>query len=178
MLIAFPVPVPESLGRETVKRMLAQQGYVRLVGESDTRIEVIQDRLRLSPANRGRAVEAIEIALSKGHGRVLIYPLDADRQPADPSRFSADLHCPDCDIGYREPVPNLFSFNSPVGACETCRGFGRTIGIDWGLVVPERRQVADRRGHQADPVGQLLGGAGGPDGLRPPPRRPRGRALA
>ena len=51
--------------------------------------------------------------------------------------FSTGLHCPDCDIAYRDPLPNLFSFNSPVGACETCRGFGRTIGIDWGLVIPD-----------------------------------------
>ncbi len=57
VLIAFPVPVPESLGRAAVKQMLAQQGYVRLVGESESSIEVIQDRLRLSlgePRPRGR----------------------------------------------------------------------------------------------------------------------------
>ena len=52
-------------------------------------------------------------------------------------RFSTDLHCADCDIHYREPTPSLFSFNSPLGACETCRGFGRVIGIDYGLVVPD-----------------------------------------
>ena len=45
----------------------------------------------------------------------------------------------------REPTPSLFSFNSPVGACETCRGFGRTIGVDYGLVIPGREQVAARR---------------------------------
>ena len=47
-------------------------------------------------------------------------------------RFSSDLHCADCDIHYQEPVPSLFSFNSPLGACESCRGFGRIIGIDFG----------------------------------------------
>ena len=52
-------------------------------------------------------------------------------------RFSADLHCADCDIHYQEPTPSLFSFNSPLGACETCRGFGRVIGLDFGLVVPD-----------------------------------------
>ncbi|HET9699808.1 MAG TPA: excinuclease ABC subunit UvrA, partial [Burkholderiales bacterium] len=52
-------------------------------------------------------------------------------------RFSGDLHCADCDLHYREPVPSAFSFNSPVGACDTCRGFGRSIGIDYGLVVPD-----------------------------------------
>ena len=52
-------------------------------------------------------------------------------------RFSTDLHCADCDIHYRDPTPSLFSFNSPLGACETCRGFGRIIGIDYGLVIPD-----------------------------------------
>ena len=52
-------------------------------------------------------------------------------------RFSTDLHCADCDIHYRDPSPSLFSFNSPLGACETCRGFGRVIGIDYGLVIPD-----------------------------------------
>ncbi|MGH8691739.1 MAG: excinuclease ABC subunit UvrA, partial [Burkholderiales bacterium] len=51
-------------------------------------------------------------------------------------RYSSDLHCPDCDIHYSEPTPAMFSFNSPLGACETCRGFGRVIGVDFGLVVP------------------------------------------
>ena len=61
-----------------------------------------------------------------------------------PLRFSSDLHCPDCDIHYREPVPSMFSFNSPLGACETCRGFGRTMGIDYGLVIPdESKSLAD-----------------------------------
>jgi excinuclease ABC subunit A len=52
-------------------------------------------------------------------------------------RFSSDLHCAACDIHYQDPVPSLFSFNSPLGACDACRGFGRTIGIDFGLIVPD-----------------------------------------
>jgi excinuclease ABC subunit A len=55
---------------------------------------------------------------------------------AAPWRFSTALHCADCDIAYKEPSPSTFSFNSPIGACETCRGFGRTIGVDYGLVIP------------------------------------------
>jgi len=136
-LICFDVPVPEDLTPEQVKELLAQQGYIRTHSESAARIEVIQDRLRLDADNQGRAVEALEAALEHGHGRLRVYPLDAERNPGSPWRFSADLHCPDCDIHYREPQPALFSFNSPVGACETCRGFGRTIGIDWDLVVPD-----------------------------------------
>jgi excinuclease ABC subunit A len=135
--IAFGVPVPSSLDVEAVKGLLARQGYVRILGEDSTAIEVIQDRLRLIPDHRGRAIEALETALVRGHGRVRVYPLDAERQPGPPWRFSSDLHCADCDIAYSDPTPSRFSFNSPVGACPTCRGFGRTIGIDWSLVVPD-----------------------------------------
>src|SRR6266403_176218 len=56
---------------------------------------------------------------------------------AAPWRFSTGLHCPDCDISYKDPSPSTFSFNSPIGACETCRGFGRSIGVDYGLVIPD-----------------------------------------
>ncbi|WP_373507482.1 excinuclease ABC subunit UvrA, partial [Thiocapsa sp.] len=135
--IAFGVQIPASLDVETVKTLLAQQGYVRILSEDATAIEVIQDRLRLIADHRGRAIEALETALARGHGRIRVYPLDADRQPGPPWRFSADLHCADCDIAYADPTPSRFSFNSPVGACPTCRGFGRTIGIDWSLVVPD-----------------------------------------
>jgi excinuclease ABC subunit A len=50
--------------------------------------------------------------------------------------FSTGLHCPDSDLRYTNPTPSLFSFNSAMGACETCRGFGRVIGVDYGLVIP------------------------------------------
>ncbi len=52
-------------------------------------------------------------------------------------RYSADLHCAACDITYSDPHPSSFSFNNPLGACETCRGFGRVIGVDLGLVIPD-----------------------------------------
>ncbi len=133
----FQLSVPDSLGADAVRGMLAQQGYVRLLSDAGPVLTVVQDRLRLTDENRARALEAIETALARGHGRLLIYPAGADGALAGAKRFSADLHCPDCDRAYREPVPNLFSFNSPVGACEACRGFGRTIGIDWGLVIPD-----------------------------------------
>ncbi len=53
-------------------------------------------------------------------------------------RFSNALHCAECDIEYREPSPALFSFNHPVGACPTCKGFGRIITIDYNLAIPDR----------------------------------------
>ena len=66
-----------------------------------------------------------------------MYILSASESFAAPWRFSSGLHCPDCDISYKDPSPSTFSFNSPIGACETCRGFGRSIGVDYGLVIPD-----------------------------------------
>jgi len=139
VIVVFPVPVPENFSAGEVKSHLKAQGYERFHLESDQRLEVIQDRLRVEPANRGRLVEALETALHHGQGRVSVYPLGDDRQPGAPVNYSSDLHCAACDLHYGEPTPNHFSFNSPIGACEACRGFGRTMGIDLDLVIPDGR---------------------------------------
>jgi excinuclease ABC subunit A len=102
-------------------------------------LEVVQDRFRAGGAERGRVLESLEAALRVGQGRVNVQVVD-DSDPPEPKqtwRYSSQLHCAECDRSYREPNPSLFSFNSPVGACESCRGFGRTIGIDYGLVIPD-----------------------------------------
>ena len=100
---------------------------------------MVQDRFRAGTAERGRVLESLEAALRVGRGRVNVHVVDDADPPRslDCWRYSNELHCADCDLSYREPIPSLFSFNSPVGACETCRGFGRTIGIDYGLVIPD-----------------------------------------
>src|SRR3546814_15193929 len=56
-------------------------------------------------------------------------------------RFSNRLNCSHCNIEYGTPLSSTFSFNSPLGACDTCRGFGRVIGIDYGLVVPDETKT-------------------------------------
>ena len=67
---------------------------------------------------------------------------DLDTAEAESSwHFSDTLHCAACDIAYREPTPSAFSFNSPAGACEACRGFGRIIGVDYGLVIPDESKT-------------------------------------
>jgi len=134
-LITFPLPIPETVGEEALRELLAAQGYTRIHGRQGDVLEVVQDRVRLRAADRPRLAEALELALRLGRGRVGVYPMTDEAAPA--WRYSADLHCAHCDIHYRDPVPNSYSFNSPLGACETCRGFGRTIGIDLDLVIPD-----------------------------------------
>ena len=140
LVIAFPVPVPKNFSEQEVLQLLERQGYSRIHARSKDVLEVVQDRLRLAGAERARVIEALEAALRVGQGKVSVH---AENQTW---KFSSDLHCAECDIHYSDPVPAAFSFNSPLGACETCRGFGRTIGIDYGLVIP-------------DPTKTLAGGA-------------------
>jgi excinuclease ABC subunit A len=150
LLITFPVDIPKNFTEKEVEELLQRQGYTRLHSRSKSRLEVIQDRIRMSSAERARVIEALESALRFGQGKVNIYPenppLAGLATPLSGGqektwsvpvfRYSSDLHCPDCDIHYSEPTPAMFSFNSPLGACEACRGFGRVIGVDFGLVVP------------------------------------------
>ncbi|HWI13596.1 MAG TPA: excinuclease ABC subunit A, partial [Burkholderiales bacterium] len=148
LVITFPVTVPKNFSEEEVQSLLQQQGYTRIHSRKGATLEVVQDRFRLGNAERSRVVEALEAALRVGQGRVNVYVHEdtpgasshesrVTSQAKNAWRYSADLHCPDCDLHYQEPTPSLFSFNSPVGACETCRGFGRVIGLDFGLVVPD-----------------------------------------
>ncbi len=141
LVLTFPVTVPKNFKEGEVQALLKAQGYDRIHARTGNVLDVVQDRLRFSPADKTRLIEAIESAFRIGQGKVNVYPLDAEGKALAPWRFSSDLHCPDCDIHYSEPTPALFSFNSPLGACETCRGFGRVIGIDYGLIVPDEAKT-------------------------------------
>ena len=113
-------------------------------------LDVVADRFRASAAERARVIEAIELGLRRGSGRLTVYALRATgsevAEPGNPAsddaelwKFSTGLHCPESDLRYAEPLPSMFSFNSAAGACDTCRGFGRVIGVDMGLVIPNDR---------------------------------------
>jgi len=147
LVITFPVTVPENFSESEVRALLERQGYTRIHAQRGRVLDVVADRLRIGSAERSRVMEALEAALRVGNGRVNVQALAQDdesqggvevaQEAATVWRFSTDLHCPDCDFDYQEPSPALFSFNSPLGACATCRGFGRVIGIDYGLIIPD-----------------------------------------
>ncbi len=141
LVLAFPVEVPKNFAEAEILQLLERQGYTRVHTKHGNTLEVVQDRFRASGAERARVMEAIESALKVGRGRVSVHALADDGADAAVWRFSSDLHCADCDIHYAEPTPSLFSFNSPIGACETCRGFGRVIGVDYGLVIPDESKT-------------------------------------
>ena len=137
LLICFPVPLPPKMKLTELRAELEKLGYVRIHREEPKLLTMIQDRLRIDASDRARLVEALEAALRAGHGRVSVHTIDREGGERGVLRYSSDLHCAECDLHYQDATQGLFSFNSPVGACDTCRGFGRVIGIDYGLVVPD-----------------------------------------
>jgi len=142
LLITFPVTVPKNFSEAEVKQLLESQGYTRIHARRGAMLEVVQDRLRACSAEKTRVIEALEAALKIGQGKVNVHVASEDESvPGAVWKFSSDLHCAECDTHYANPTPSLFSFNSPVGACDTCRGFGRVIGIDFGLIVPDEART-------------------------------------
>ena len=162
LAVTFPVRVPANFTEDEIRAFLERQGYTRLHSREaapapapaepvkgkgkkdkaavagDVILHVVQDRFRFGNAERARVIEALDAALRLGAGRVDIRVLgEADGPDAAVWRYSDQLHDPDSGLSYAEPIPSTFSFNSPLGACETCRGFGRVIGVDYGLVVPD-----------------------------------------
>lgn len=148
LVVTFPVELPASTTADEVTQWLSVSGYTRVQAEREVEsptgkrklLDVVADRFRLQGTERVRALEAIESSLKRGGGRVNVYVL-ADEGEPDIWRFSTGLHCPESDLRYADPQPALFSFNSAYGACDACRGFGRVIGVDLGLVIPDARKT-------------------------------------
>ena len=173
LVVTFPVQVPVNFTEEEVRGFLDQQGYTRVHadenptqvgGASDSTpakpakktskksatlspllrtLRVVQDRFRFKGTEASRILEALDIALKMGNGLIAVHALDQDGADAEVWKFSDKLHCADCNISYSDPLPSTFSFNSPLGACEACRGFGRVIGIDFGLVIPDENKTLE-----------------------------------
>lgn len=93
---------------------------------------VLIDRLKAEPEIRQRLVDSLEICFREGHAAI-VETVDGKQL-----KFSDQFICKYDGTRYEEPEPHLFSFNSPFGACPTCQGFGNTIGIDYGLVIPSQ----------------------------------------
>lgn len=153
LLITFNLPLSEKLPLPETLNLVAKQGYQRLLvggeamrleeaapqlsADKSTALTVVQDRIKVTAANRHRFVEACEQAYHFGKGKLTLRSPGGDYAQT----FSNRLHCAECDIDYRDPVPALFSFNHPLGACPTCRGFGRVITIDYNLAIPDRSKT-------------------------------------
>ncbi len=101
-------------------------------------IEIVMDRLNIE--DRSRLVEAVENALVKSEGLVIVVAENNNEEQV----YSANLACPICGITFEELQPRMFSFNSPFGACPVCHGLGITMDFDPDLIIPDRNEcIAD-----------------------------------
>ena len=146
LVMTFPVELPGNTSAEQLEQWLSASGFTRVHAEREVAtpagphklLDVVADRFRIQTIEKARAIEAIEVAIKRGAGRLNVY-VQSEGQDEQMWRFSTGLHCPDSDTRYTDPTPSLFSFNSAMGACTTCKGFGRVIGVDYGLVMPNDR---------------------------------------
>ena len=96
------------------------------------------DRLAITPDLHQRLVDTVEICYREA-GEVIFQPAGEGERV----RFSEAFTCKCCGMVFTAPEPSLFSFNSPMGACRRCQGFGNTIDYDMDLVVPDRSRALD-----------------------------------
>ena len=167
-LLVARVPRPPRHADEALAELI-RQGFSRRLaedGEGGRRQEVVRmepgerwpasrDPLPLAlgrfpahPEAAARVLTTIEEGYRLAGGRIEAHGGQAepgDAAAAAVRHYSRDLACAVCGEGVRRPTPPLFSFNSPLGACPACQGFGRVIGIDRERVIPDpRRSLVER----------------------------------
>ncbi len=102
-------------------------------------IEVVIDRFVVSENSRNRIEQSVQIALEMADGNLILAVEDKNESGGFRDMlFSQNLFDPESGLSYDEPAPNLFSFNSPYGACPECDGLGYRYDVDTGLVIPNR----------------------------------------
>ncbi|KPJ57735.1 MAG: hypothetical protein AMJ42_04435 [Deltaproteobacteria bacterium DG_8] len=97
-------------------------------------VQVIVDRVMIKNDSRKRINDSIEMAFREGGERLSIELLEEKRLITISSHFK----CHFCNIDFKKPYPNLFSFNNPLGACPDCNGFGKTLAYDEDLIIPDK----------------------------------------
>lgn len=145
-VLTYPLRVASTEEYLTVREALLADGYRRLWVSGQARdldsirpsealtqdtVEVVIDRLTLAQSERDRLAASIETAVGRGAGLAHAHIDEAHLTLSD------ELACPICHKQLSPPKPGVFSFESPLGACPTCRGFGRTLGVDLAKVIPD-----------------------------------------
>ena len=151
VVITAPVAIPENVERSEFIDFLVRQGYNRIStekgivrlddqGASDllgdiTSVDILIDRLASgnTPEDLSRAADSVQTAFLTGRGHIALTV--TDEETAQTILFSDKFE--EDGITFEEPSEHLFSFNSPLGACPVCEGYGKIIGIDESLVIPD-----------------------------------------
>jgi len=144
----------DAANRNEVLVQLIKAGYFRAwidgavadlkeVETTGTALEIVITRLRVDEDKQGQITEAIEQAFEISKGTVNV--LEESEEGWLSHRFTSRFACNKCGTEFIEPTPHLFSFNSPLGACTVCQGYGRIIGIDMEKVIPNRTLRLDEQ---------------------------------
>jgi len=105
-------------------------------------IEVVIDRLKVADERRSRLADSLQISLSMGNGLIMIM----DHESSKITTLSKQLMCPESGISYEEPSPNAFSFNSPYGMCQSCKGLGIVHQANLEKVIPDMNKTIKTTG--------------------------------
>ncbi|MCA9248323.1 MAG: hypothetical protein KDA42_14450, partial [Planctomycetales bacterium] len=146
---------------------MREDGFLRLIVDDVTmdlsqtdplpataaKVYVLIDRLKAGGTSSERVRDSLEMAFEVGEGDCQIFfePTGGDAQENFAPHtidgltwwqrgFTRTLRCADCEVDYPAPEPRLLSFNSPLGACPQCEGFGNIVDIDMDLIVPDPRK--------------------------------------
>jgi excinuclease ABC subunit A len=148
VMIAFPLRLSSKVTHKQAVENLKAKAFVRVVANGVTlhldelppktnlakakELLVVIDRLSAAAENQARITDAFEIAFSEGDGDAIALLADSSER----HNFTTRFQCPNDGHQAPAPSPQLFSFNSPTGACPTCNGFGATLEYDVALMVP------------------------------------------
>ena len=160
------VKITDSINRGIVRghyaelfQQIAKQGFLKVRVNGDIKdittgmkldrykthdIEIVIDRMIIedTPDNEKRLTESIKTAMYHGENVLMILDQDTD----EIRFFSRNLMCPTTGISYQNPEPNLFSFNSPKGACDHCKGLGTVNEINIKKIIPNPKLSINKGG--------------------------------
>ncbi|WP_372636118.1 excinuclease ABC subunit UvrA [Fodinibius sp.] len=105
-------------------------------------IEVVVDRFVINRKSEKRIAESVRLALEMAEGNVIL-SVPNEEGGFDDHLYSQNLFDPESGLAYEDPAPNMFSFNSPYGACQNCDGLGYTYDVDRNLVIPNKEQTIE-----------------------------------
>ncbi|MBX3006880.1 MAG: excinuclease ABC subunit UvrA [Melioribacteraceae bacterium] len=143
--LGFPIHIHEGSSVKEELELLKKKGFFRIYINSQlydlnekipnpktkNKIIVVLDRFKIRKGNvRESLADSLEAAFREGEGRASIINADTN----EVKNFTKFYEC--CGIRYEEPEPRFFSFNNPFGACPVCQGFGKTMGYEMDLIVP------------------------------------------
>ncbi len=164
ILIGFSLRISSKLEAKELLDGFSKMGFRKIILENQVlemdesliekmrgqSLTIFVDRVKVEESEKQRLMDSLEQAYEFGKGVLSIFPLwnvELQQHPSKSShvlKFSHHYHCPDCDIYYQDLTPNLFSFNHPLGACPTCRGFGRMIDVDLDLIIPDKNKSLEK----------------------------------